>query len=43
MKNCTIYAFEIEQVETVGGDIQSQQSEHAVQQMHDGRQDNDWT
>jgi len=28
-----------EQVETVGGDIQSQQSEHAVQQMHDGRQD----
>jgi len=28
-----------EQVETVGGDIQNQQSEHAVQQMHDGRQD----
>jgi len=30
-----------EQVETVGGAIQSQQSEHGVQQMHDGRQDNE--
>jgi len=29
-----------EQVETVGGAIQSQQSEHGVQQMYDGRQDN---
>jgi len=29
-----------EQVETVGGVIQSQQSEYGVQQMHDGRQDN---
>jgi len=28
-----------EQVEAVGGDIQNQQSEHGVQQMHDGRQD----
>jgi len=29
-----------EGMEAVGGDIQSQQSEHAVQQMHDGRQNN---
>ncbi|WP_086632633.1 relaxase/mobilization nuclease domain-containing protein [Commensalibacter intestini] len=28
-----------EQVEAFGGAIQSQQSEHGVQQMHDGRQD----
>jgi len=28
-----------ERVEAVGGAIQSQQSEHAVQQLHDGRQD----
>ena len=28
-----------ERVEAVGGNIQSQQSEHGVQQMHDGRQD----
>lgn len=28
-----------ERMETVGGDIQSQQSEHGIQQMHDGRQD----
>jgi len=28
-----------ERVEAVGGAIQSQQSEHSVQQMHDGRQD----
>lgn len=28
-----------EGMETIGGDIQSQQSEHDIQQMHDGRQD----
>lgn len=28
-----------EGMETVSGDIQSQQSEHGIQQMHDGRQD----
>jgi len=30
-----------ERMETVIGDIQSQQSEHGVQQMHDGRSDNE--
>lgn len=28
-----------ERMETVGGDIQSQQSKHGIQQMHDGRPD----
>lgn len=28
-----------ERVETLGGDIQSQQSKHGIQQMHDGRPD----
>ena len=30
-----------ERMEAVGGDIQSQQSKHGVQQMHDGGQDNE--
>lgn len=30
-----------ERVEAIGGAIQSQQSKHAVQQMHDGRQDDE--